>query len=519
MSQIKTNEFLDLVLKETPRLLGQLNRNPSSKSYGSFDRAYWHYRTNDISACRYQEAVYTLALLYRHHFEGNIYYADEKMLEWIRASLRFSVSIQRPNGSFDEWYINEGSFVGTAFLTAALCQTLELFKGIDLLMCEEALVLPVIEKSARFLLNNKEDTAMNQVSGAIFAIVSAANLLNKQDFTDAAKSLMADFLKKQNSEGWWSEYGGPDIGYLSLTISYLCKYQKLISSSEVTSAIINAKTFVENFIHPDHTAGGEYMSRNTEYLIPSEYLPYVGAIKPENLDDRYLCYILYNWLEAGLVTFPKEWPVIRGEKYFKNSKILRVSTDSYMFISNGSKGGSFRVYADSKAYYDSGLEIKFGHNAFSSGILDCSNKVTFKPGELVVEGNFKRISEPLFTTPISIAFKVWQLMFGRAPTLQGLIKKVLRTKMVSYSSASPINFQRKVNFRNDRLSISDFIGGTFKASNIIYGVKAAYNAVPSSKYAPVPELVKMVLKPKIEIHEYKGGVEIKRNFKFENTVW
>src|SRR3989344_966547 len=105
MPQIKSNTFLEEVLDQVPRLLGQLNRNPSSRSYGSFDRAYWHYRTNDISSCRYQEAVYTLALLYCSKFEGNKYYKDTQVLKWIQSALTFTTSIQHKNGSFDEWYI------------------------------------------------------------------------------------------------------------------------------------------------------------------------------------------------------------------------------------------------------------------------------------------------------------------------------------------------------------------------------------------------------------------------------
>ena len=98
MKKVENNKFLEEALSQIPRILGQLNRNPSSRSYGSFDRAYWHYRTNDISSARYQEAVYTLTLLYFSKFEGNDYYKDDKVLEWIRAALYFTSKIQRPNG-------------------------------------------------------------------------------------------------------------------------------------------------------------------------------------------------------------------------------------------------------------------------------------------------------------------------------------------------------------------------------------------------------------------------------------
>ena len=152
MSKIKNNQFLQVAINEVPRLLGQLNRNPSSRSYGSFDRAYWHYRTNDISSCRYQEALYTLTLLYCSNFEGNEYYHDKKLFEWIRACLVFTASIQKHNGSFDEWYLNEGSYVETAFLTAALCQTILLLRKDKIAIVEDELICPVVDRASHFLM-------------------------------------------------------------------------------------------------------------------------------------------------------------------------------------------------------------------------------------------------------------------------------------------------------------------------------------------------------------------------------
>src|SRR3989344_833092 len=280
MSQVKSNPFLEAVLGQIPRLLGQLNRNALSRSYGSFDRAYWHYRTNDISCARYQEAVYTLALLYCVDFEGNRYFRDKRLLEWIKASLRFTAGIQRKNGSFDEWYIHEGSYVATAFLTSAVSQTIALFKKNNISLEEEKLISDVLIKAAEFLVNRNEEAALNQVSGAIFAVANVGTLYGKEKFIGAANRMLDKFLSEQRDEGWWNEYGGPDIGYLSLTINYLEKYSFLLDSSEVSNAISKAKSFVLCFINPDKTAGGEYMSRNTEYLIPSLTLPYFGALVP-----------------------------------------------------------------------------------------------------------------------------------------------------------------------------------------------------------------------------------------------
>ncbi|HRZ30066.1 MAG TPA: hypothetical protein P5274_00120 [Candidatus Paceibacterota bacterium] len=513
MSQIKTNKFLEIALEQIPRLLGQLNRNPSSISYGSFDRAFWHYRTNDISCVRYQEATLTLALLYCHNFEGNNYYQDKKVFEWIRASLLFTVRLQRRNGSFDEWYINEGSYVATAFQVVALSQAIILFREKGVVLPEEAVVLTCLEKAIQFLIKNKEETVMNQVSGAILAIASVGYLCQRKDLIIFADNLLDDFITKQNFEGWWSEYGGPDIGYLTLTINYLEKYQTLTGSQKVTPVISKAKDFVLAFINPDLTAGGEYMSRNTEYIIPSAALPYLGALKPLHLDDRYLCYILYNWIEAGLKILPQDFELHKGNNFYRNSRLLRVASESYFLVVNGDKGGSFRLYSNGKVYYDSGLEISSRLGRFSTGILDKNNKVLFGHGEFLASGSVKVIREPLMKTLTTIVFKFWQFFLGRVSFFQKLVKDFLRPRMINYSSRSSLTFERKFKYSKDEIIVTDIIYGGAK-NDIKFGVKASYSAVPSSKYAAVPENDSLRLHPDFEEKEENELYLIKRIFHF-----
>ena len=125
---ISGDVYLIPVLNNAPRLLGLLNRNISSSSYGSFDREYWHYNTVDFSCARKQEAVLTLTLLYSIKHEKNRYYQNREILGYIRAALMFWTGIQNKNGSFNEWYPNENSFVVTSFSTYAVSESLLLIK-------------------------------------------------------------------------------------------------------------------------------------------------------------------------------------------------------------------------------------------------------------------------------------------------------------------------------------------------------------------------------------------------------
>lgn len=512
MSEVKENQFLDAAFTQVPRLLGQLNRNPSSKSYGSFDRTFWHYRTNDISCCRYQEGVYTLTLLYCLPFEGNGYYRDQKVFEWVRAALRFTATIQRTNGSFDEWYLNEGSYVGTAFLTAALSQTVLLLQKYNIELPESEMICTVIEKGAGFLASVTEQTVLNQVSGAVFALAAAGTVLRKENLVLESSSLLDSFIEQQNKEGWWSEYGGPDIGYLSLTISYLGKYRELINSKQLERVIAKAREFIESFIHPDGTAGGEYMSRNTEYLIPSVDLPYLGAVQPQHLDDRYLCYILYNWIEAGVQASPEPFPHEDRHTYFPESSTLSFKKPRFHFVVNGKKGGSFRLYNDGKVYYDTGLEIKIADEVVSTGVLDTNNSVEQSNGHLRVIGFAKALKEPLMVTKVMILFKTWQFLFGRFRVTQRFLKKFLRRRMISYSGTKNVKFERIIDYSDTSVVIQDIVHGGVSTDAILFGAKSAYTAVPSSKYVAVPEIDRIQLKPQVEMQQEDDKCSIRRIF-------
>ena len=250
------------------------------------------------------------------------------------------------------------------------------------------------------------------------------------------------------------------------------------------------------------------MSRNTEYIIPSTALPYLGALEPSHLDDRYLCYILYNWIETGLKTVPKSIKINFGENYFAESAILRVANTNYFLVANGKKGGSFRLYAKDKVYYDSGLEIA----ALSSGILDASNQVKFKSGRMESLGVMKKIKEPLMTTVTMILFKSWQFFFGRFSFTQKMVKNILRPHMISYSGGSGLNFSRIIEYYTQVVVVTDTIYGSVRKGDIILGVKASYSAVPSSKYAIACEISSEMLLPNMEEKISSNSYTIKRVF-------
>ena len=73
------NIYFDAVISQIPRLLSLLDKNPVSSTFGCFDREFWHYATTDCPSARKQEAVLTLALLYKMKYPKNPYFKSEKI--------------------------------------------------------------------------------------------------------------------------------------------------------------------------------------------------------------------------------------------------------------------------------------------------------------------------------------------------------------------------------------------------------------------------------------------------------
>ena len=67
-------------LDQVPRLLGNLDRNPLSPTYGCFHRDYWLDKTSDFPDAVRQFAVQALALVYRYDFPGSPYRGNPRIL-------------------------------------------------------------------------------------------------------------------------------------------------------------------------------------------------------------------------------------------------------------------------------------------------------------------------------------------------------------------------------------------------------------------------------------------------------
>lgn len=500
---MRNNIYLKIILEEIPRLLGLLDKNPASPTYGCFDRNFWHYNVTDFPCARFQEATLTLTYLYLLENEDNLYYNYENLLNWINAGVEFWSSIQRKNGSFDEWYPFESSFVATAFTSYAISEVLLLLgRKIE----NYNRILENLDRAISFLCHNVDYTACNQEAGAILSIYNFYLLTSEKKYEKIAFKRLENLSRLQSDEGWFPEYGGPDIGYLSLTIDYLGKlYDK--SKNDLTKYMVDkAIDFLTYFVHPDGSFGGEYGSRNTKYLIPSgielasnwnSNARFIGnalkksleerkTIGPYNLDDRYLAYIGYTYLQAGIMYkehLEEKLQTRKFNKFFTQSGILVYSDKNFYLVSNFNKGGALKiVFKNKNSLSDSGVVIKIGKNYYSPCWLTSKEKIEI--GKNYFEIIRYAIKIPSYRMSIlkNILLRIFQLTFGRIGGLSKLVKRIFRELLISKQKTGDVKVRRSLNFVEGRIEIVDFIEASKPIEKIYVGFENPYIFIPSSRY-------------------------------------
>lgn len=500
------------VKQSMPRILNLLNRNPSSHSYGSFDRDYWNYNSFDISNSRKQEAVLTLALMYAIQRNDNPYYKHDLILKWINSALEFTKGLQNKDGSFNEMYPYEHSFVATSFVCYAVSETMLLLKDE---VNKNYAIIACLKNAGDWIIDNDEKKALNQKAGAIIALYNVYLLTKELKYKEGAEKKLNEILSKQNKEGWFSEYGGPDIGYLSLTIDYLAKYYQKTKDKNLLSSLKKAVDFIRHFILPNHTFGGETGSRNTEYMIPHgfellskefpdyraisnfirESIKEKATVSPTTVDDRYLLFNSYTYLQAyndggdykslSNKLFSKIFT-----KYFEDAGIIIKNDGRFYGIINLNKGGVSKIVFKNSSINDGGciVKLKNGKN-LSSIYLGKNESLDIAGNSIKVERKLMEIAKTSLTPFSFILFRVFQLTFGRNCHISRIARDFLRNKIIGQKSKKTgINFTRNFVFEDKNMKIIDEISPLADISSIIISSKLSFIFAESSRFFQISDL-------------------------------
>ncbi len=468
------------------RALGDQDRDPSSPTYGCFDRRYWAWKIVDFPEATFQRHVYPLAMLAQD--PASRLYNRADVFDAVQSGLRFAIAVQHRNGSFDQAFPFEQSWGATAFLLQPLLAAFELVK--PHLGGDADRVAGRLSASAAFLLRERErhGTITNHLAGGAHALYEAARVLHDPAARSGAETLMAEILSSQSDEGWFPEYGGADPGYQTLCLHYLAEIARLAPSPSLTRAIDRALEFLQWFVHPDGTVGGVYGSRRTRLAYPGGFallsgeFPVAGAIANalaaaaadeagvtvQTVDAGNLAPLLTSLVRSLSVPDVRSDTVLprdRGTSCvdFPAAGLHVRATPRYYAIVGSGNGGTLTVFDRStgaRVREDGGYLAQLEDGRLVTSQVTGTHAVTADVGSVAVEAAFCEMRHQVPTPWQFVLLRLLNLTIMRSIAVGNVTKRAIVKRLVSAQASVPITVTRRFTF-GDHIVIRDqFVNAT-----------------------------------------------------------
>ncbi|WP_181407985.1 hypothetical protein [Pararhizobium mangrovi] len=467
------------VLAEIPKLLTLLDRTPVSATYGCFDRAYWHYRILDFPCGMSQEFVLPLALVWSMpDIPGNPYYRDPVLRDEVMAAIDYAARSAHADGSCDDYYPFERAAGAAAFSLFAILGALEAME-----IAPEPQVAAFLKRRARWLATHRESGRLSNHEALIVSCLAQMHArFPNEGFEEAMRTRLERLVSWQHEEGWFDEYGGADLGYLSLTIGLLSDLDRRRPDLDLRPAIRRAVDFLAHFVHPDGTVGGEYSSRSTLNFFPHGFeiagAWYPAALKVNDLalrplvegrapcysDDHIIGHHLWSWLltlkalrhdrfEEGE---PEYASVEDGRRVFEGCSLFVERADGDMLVAALSRGGVLKAFCDGALVAsDTGVTLR---DRAAGKAAVCSlpgSDYRVEDHRIVVSGEMSWGKEARLTPVKNVILRILMLGFGRF--FPDLVRRLLQKVLVTGKKAAPYAFERHLVREADEWRVEDRI--------------------------------------------------------------
>ncbi len=249
--------------RQLPRVLTQMDRDPDSPTFGCFDRHHWHYKMRDFPSAILQQGAFTLEALR----QGWLADAAEVSEDWCAAAINALARQVDRRGGVDEYYPYERSFPAAAFgLWTATRLAADWQASAPHLL--ERLDWGPLARLAQALAGRAEAEAANQQAAALAGLALAAGLGRLGIAPGDVEPHAARLLAAQHAEGWFPEYGGPDFGYLAVTLDALADYHDATGDPRALAAADRAIELLASMVGADGKLPSTLNSRNTDYVVP-----------------------------------------------------------------------------------------------------------------------------------------------------------------------------------------------------------------------------------------------------------
>ena len=257
------NNFLNYAENNFKRNLSWLDRDIDSPTYGSFDRNYWHYKITDFNSDILQQGLYTLISLYRGDIPND--YNKLRLRELILASTKYTINSFKKKLFFNEYYPNEDGYPPLAFISNLLGDIFNEFPE----FLDSDKISSIYKRINLYLSTLTEVNASNQYAVGISGLYKFLKFYPDLKIKINLNFHIKNLLKLQNDiEGWFNEYDGFDLGYLSVTLEALSDIYEISKEKRIILSIDKIIDFVYKIIDKDGELPFTINSRNTEYFLP-----------------------------------------------------------------------------------------------------------------------------------------------------------------------------------------------------------------------------------------------------------
>ncbi len=448
-----------------PRMLTQVCRDPGSVCYGCFDRNWWHYKIRDFPSIILQQGGYALWCA------ADIGLLPGEARQIAAGSCRFWNARAIRKGAFEEYYPWEQGYPPLAFSALAIA------KLVHAGAVSADAVMPGLKVAARQLVRRFEAQAANQQVAGLAAAAWVAKVAPDLVPGDDLQRLKRDTLALQTDEGWFVEYGGPDLGYLAVTMDCLWDLYDATGDEDYITSASRAMRFIQPFTQLPSRGAGMHNARNTDYIVPygiARFLAHGGQdaqiassilqrawgtlASPDHfahaIDDRYWCHYIGHSLIRSIPLLKQmaQATVQVKHGYFSRSGHLLAGAGQTELAISTKKGGIFQAWHEGRTLADFGWRVMHDGREYVTHWWGDGWSARQSPNEVEITGHAPKHKETLASPWTHMALRIISLVLGRR------IIARLKNRMI-FKREGGLRYSRRIAWSEGRIEVTDTFYG------------------------------------------------------------
>ncbi len=332
--------------------------------------------------------------------------------------------------------------------------------------------------AAKQLQSRVELRAVNQQVAGVAALCYIQKVAPSLVSSEKVEQIIVQTLACQDEEGWFFEYGGADLGYLSVTIDCLWDAFDASNDSRFIDAAQKALVFLASFASIG--GAGMHNARNTDYIVPygiarfleTDYSHYAehalfhlySSVAHSDhflhsIDDRYFCHYIGHSLYRAL-------PLLRDRNFEPKLPLVNTSYPNagYLLLQNKQilnsilistkKGGCFTAVKDDSFVSDFGWIVSSSKGEWvshwASQEWNCSGADNDE--RITIQGELTATTSHRSTPLKHVVLRMLSFMLGRK------LISLLKEKMIFREKGrSKLSFSREISFAKSSIVVKDTI--------------------------------------------------------------